>query len=80
MWFDMVGLSVSRVPEPEKVALDIRLIREAARNRNLPVMIGGVAFVAQPELAAIVGADATATAGQQALLQIAEMIGRPSLR
>lgn len=79
MWFDMIGFSVSRVPNPQKLAKDLLIIRKAARNRNVAIMIGGAAFVQDPGLCALVGADATASDGPQAVSQIHTMIGKPVL-
>ncbi len=77
MWFDVIGLSASRVADPEKFSLDIRIIREAARNRNLAILIGGLPFLQDPGLAAIVGADVTAADGSSALHQVSRMITVP---
>lgn len=74
MWFDMVGLSVARLTEPEQLAFDIRVIRKAARNRNLVIMVGGKTFLDNPQLAALVGAEGTASDGRRALLQLEDMI------
>lgn len=79
MWFDMIGFSVSRVPNPEKLAKDILIIRKAARNRNIAIMIGGAAFLQDPGLCALVGADATASDGEQAILKVNNMTGKPVL-
>lgn len=78
LWFDMVGFSVTRLTAPEKLAFDLRLVREAALNRNMAVMVGGLPFVTEPGLAALVGADATAGDGAGAVAQISSMIGRPA--
>jgi MerR family transcriptional regulator, light-induced transcriptional regulator len=77
MWFDVVGLSVARVTDPEKLSFDIRLIREAARNRNLAIMIGGLPFLKDPRLSAVVGADSTAANGQDAIAQLGNIIPAP---
>jgi MerR family transcriptional regulator, light-induced transcriptional regulator len=79
MWFDVAGFSVSRVPEPKKLAKDIAIIRKAARNRKIAIMIGGAAFLEDKELYARVGADATAIDGAQAVMQLNSMIGKPVL-
>ena len=79
MWFDLVGFSVNSVPEPAKLAFDISMIRKAARNRSLVVMAGGYCFNQNPDLAAIVGADATAADGAEAISRCADMVHRPAL-
>jgi MerR family transcriptional regulator, light-induced transcriptional regulator len=74
-WFDMIGLSVSVVPEPKKIAAQIRQIRKASHNKNVTVLVGGFVFLDQPELVGILGADATAPDGLQAVRQVSERIG-----
>jgi MerR family transcriptional regulator, light-induced transcriptional regulator len=73
-WFDVVGLSASSVRDHQSVAATISKVRQASHNKSLKVMIGGYVFLDQPDLAAIVGADATASDGQTAILQISQMI------
>ena len=73
-WFDVIGLSLSRVPDPTKVASDIARIRRVSTNKNIIVQIGGRPFSENPDLVAAVGADATALDGRQAVLQVTAMI------
>jgi methanogenic corrinoid protein MtbC1 len=68
-WFSMVGFSLTCDSRIEALAALIHDIRRATRNPNLGVMVGGLPFAERPELAALVGADATATDGQQAVLK-----------
>jgi MerR family transcriptional regulator, light-induced transcriptional regulator len=74
-WFDMVGLSISALPDPEAVASSIRMIRKASHNKDLKVLVGGLVFASEPALISAVGADATAADGREALLQVTAMIG-----
>ncbi len=74
-WFDMVGLSISALPDPKAVASNIAKIRKASHNKKLKVLVGGLVFASQPELICAVGADATASDGREALLQVTAMIG-----
>lgn len=74
-WFDVVGLSVSRVDDPSGIAAVITRIRRRSLNRQVIVQIGGRAFAESPDLAGAVGADVTAIDGRQAVLQIAGMMG-----
>lgn len=67
--FDIVGLSLACESRLEILATVIRDIRRAARKRQIGVLVGGQAFLDRPELASLVGADATATDGQQAVLK-----------
>lgn len=68
-WFSMVGLSLAGECRLEALAGLIREIRRASLNTQIGIMVGGRAFTEQPELAALVGADATASDGLQAVLK-----------
>ena len=68
-WLAMVGLSVASDVRLDGLARGIRAIRRASRNRSIGVLVGGPLFVRHPELAAHVGADATAADGGQAPTQ-----------
>ena len=74
-WFDMIGLSASRLSDPAGIESQIRAIRQASHNSKLSVLVGGQVFISNPDLASAVGADATAIDGHQAVLQITKMIG-----
>ena len=67
--FDVVGISVGNVEKLESVATAIRAVRRGSCYPEVQVMVGGAVFIAHPELAAILGADATATDGLQAVAQ-----------
>jgi len=75
-WFNVVGLSVAGSDRMDALATQIRAIRRASRNPHLSVLVGGPIFVAHPELAAMVGADATAADGKQAVQQAQNLVGR----
>ena len=68
-WFAVVGFSVACGAQLDALAAAIRKVRRASRNRALGVMVGGPLFIEHPELVALVGADATAADGRQAVLQ-----------
>ena len=80
---DVVGISVGCGDRLEAVAAAVRAVRRAARERAIRVMVGGAVFVAHPELAPMLGADATAADGLQAvaraeaLLSLAARTGPP---
>jgi methanogenic corrinoid protein MtbC1 len=78
-WFDLVGLSASADAQPEQIASAITDIRKASRNPGLFVMVGGRLFLERPELVAIVGADATAPNGADALLIADKAVRRLAL-
>jgi methanogenic corrinoid protein MtbC1 len=67
-WFDLFGVSASKDTAPESVADLVKMVRQASRNPDLFVMIGGRLFVEHPELVSQVGADAYAADGGEALL------------
>ena len=68
-WFAVVGLSVGSDSRLDFVASTIHSIRKASRNPSLGVLIGGPILIRKPELARLVGADATAVDGPQAVTQ-----------
>jgi methanogenic corrinoid protein MtbC1 len=65
--FDVVGISVGCGDRLEAVATAVGAVRRGARDPAIPVMVGGAVFVAHPELAPMLGADATAVDGRQAV-------------
>ncbi|WP_439595523.1 cobalamin B12-binding domain-containing protein [Falsiroseomonas sp.] len=68
-WFAAVGFSLACEDRLEVLATAIREVRRASRNPQIGVLVGGRVFIDRPELAALVGADATAADGQQAALK-----------
>jgi methanogenic corrinoid protein MtbC1 len=68
-WFAVVGLSIGSETRVEDVARMIRAIRRTSRNRSIGVLVGGPVLVGKPELALMMGADATAEDGPMAVLQ-----------
>lgn len=58
--FDLLGLSLGSHTGLDALAWTIQASRDATRNRDLGIMVGGPAFVSNPEFAAKVGADLTA--------------------
>jgi methanogenic corrinoid protein MtbC1 len=77
-WFDMVGLSMSAETQVERVATAIRSVREASRNPQIFVMLGGRLLDERPELVSLVGADATAASANDALLVADKAVRRLS--
>jgi methanogenic corrinoid protein MtbC1 len=68
-WFAVVGLSVGTDARLDRLAATISGIRRQSRNREIGVLVGGPILVDKPELAEMVGADATAADGPQAVLR-----------
>ena len=77
-WFTVVGLSVGSETRLADVAALITVIRQASRNRDVGVLIGGPLLVDRPDLAMLLGADATAVDGTEAVLRAQQMCGRQS--
>jgi methanogenic corrinoid protein MtbC1 len=72
-WFAVVGLSVGSETRIDELTDIIRAIRHASQNRSVGILVGGPVLVARPELATLVGADATATDGPMAVLRAEKM-------
>lgn len=68
-WYGVVGFSVGTVVRLDALSEVIRKIRRLSRNRAIALMVGGPVFHQHPELVAMVGADATASDGREAVLQ-----------
>lgn len=79
-WYAVVGISVSCETRLEGLAATIHAIRRASRNRAVGVMVGGAVFLDHPELAALLGADASATDGRQATLQAESLLALTARR
>ena len=73
-WFAVVGLSISAPEQMEPLALIIRQIRRQSLNRAVRIMVGGHPFAGHPDRVALVGADATATDGRDAVLQAERLL------
>ena len=72
--FSVVGMSVSCDARLDGLASLIRVIRRNSRNRSVGIMVGGRPFLEHPERVALVGADVTASAGRQAVLQAQHLL------
>lgn len=79
-WYAIVGISVGSHVRLEGLASTIHAVRRASRNRGVGVMVGGPPFVERPELAALVGADASAVDGRQATLQAESLLAMAARR
>jgi len=73
--YDLVGISVACEVRVRALSGLIERLREASREPDLRVMVGGPAFTRRPELAESVGADATAPDAATAL-RVAEELTR----
>ena len=72
--FAIVGFSASCHRRMDALSGAIRAVRRASMNRGIRIMVGGPLFALQPGLVALVGADATATDGRQAVLQAQNLL------
>jgi methanogenic corrinoid protein MtbC1 len=72
-WFAVIGLSVGSDTRVDDLRAIIRAMRHASLNRAVGILVGGPVLVAKPELAQLVGADATATDGPMAVLRAETM-------
>jgi hypothetical protein len=73
-WFTIVGISVSTLDHPEGLAGLVRQVRRVSLNPDLRVMVGGLPFDEHPERAALVGADATARDGRDAVVKAQKLL------
>jgi methanogenic corrinoid protein MtbC1 len=72
--FAVIGLSVSADNQVDTLSASIREVRRASRNRRVGVLVGGPVFVEHPDLVPLVGADATAVDGRQAVEQARNLL------
>ncbi len=77
VWFAVVGFSVGCDASLDALSAGIRIVRRFSRNRSVRVMVGGPIFALHPEMAARVGADATAVDGRQAVAQANCLVSLP---
>ena len=75
-WVAMLGFSLACDDQLDAVRTEIKAVRRASRNRDIVIMVGGPGFSADPSLAAQVGADGTATDGNQAVQLAAVLVAK----
>jgi methanogenic corrinoid protein MtbC1 len=75
-WFDIVALTASVARNSAVFARLVSELRAASRNPGVSIMVGGLVFNEQPELAEEVGADATARDARAALQQAELLVGK----
>ena len=74
--FGLVGISVACNDNLAALADTIRAIRARSHNRRIAIMVGGQPFLVHPQLASMVGADATAADARQAVQEAARLVAR----
>lgn len=72
--FAVVGLTAGSSLRLGAVGALIRALRQASANRQLVILLGGPAFLARPELARELGADATALDGPTAVQRAESLV------
>lgn len=72
--FDIVGLSVGSAAQEPALARAVALLRSSCNSPGVPVMLGGPAVLADPDLAGRVGADASAADAEEALRIASELL------
>jgi MerR family transcriptional regulator, light-induced transcriptional regulator len=78
-WFAVVGVTVALASGLEQAARTIAVVRDASKNRNLAVVVGGNAFTDHPELIAQVGADAGGFDAPSAVVLASHLLARQPL-
>lgn len=73
-WFDLVGLTVSCDRHLAALPSIITALRNVSRNSGVCIMVGGRVFSADPDLAAMIGADGTARDARLALKTAADIV------
>lgn len=73
--YDLLGLTVTQDRQVETLPELIETLREASRNPAVVVMVGGALLVERPELAFLVGADATAPDARAAVERADALVG-----
>lgn len=75
-WFDVVGFSVGSEARLDLLTASVTAVRQMSCNRDIGVLVGGPIFVRNPELVALVGADATSPDGKQAPVAAAALVAQ----
>lgn len=66
-WFEIIGLTISCDHHVDSLSRLIAALRQASRNPQAAIMVGGRVFNENPSLARRIGADATAKDARQAV-------------
>jgi methanogenic corrinoid protein MtbC1 len=72
--FSVFGVSLGAEANLDGVVALIRQIRRASRNPAMRVIVGGPVFIDRPELALLIGADATAADAQSAVTMAHDLL------
>ncbi len=78
-WFDVVGFSMSYIRDLDQLRSAVTAARRRSANPDLRVLVGGSAFLDNPELVRAVGADAMAIDAPAAVRSAGNLINRQAL-
>ena len=73
-WFDVIGISVGSDARLDWLKSGIGAVRNASRNRGISVLVGGPSFAADLARVREVGADGSASDGQQAPVMAEQLL------
>jgi methanogenic corrinoid protein MtbC1 len=68
-WFDVIGISVGSECRLNGLASWLAALRRVSHNPSVRIMLGGPELTANPQLAGLLGADATASDARTAVLE-----------
>jgi methylmalonyl-CoA mutase cobalamin-binding subunit len=74
--YEIVGLSISCDAYLLPLEKAVATLRRASKNRDVGIVVGGRLFVDRPELALLIGADAAALDGRDAVRQAERLAAR----
>jgi MerR family transcriptional regulator, light-induced transcriptional regulator len=75
--FDVVGFAIGNDKSITALAELIRNVRQSSMNRQVGILVGGPLLVARPQIATLVGADATGADARQAMLEAEKLLAAP---
>ena len=78
-WFDVLGFSMSYTRDATKLRNAVAAARRRSANPDLRILVGGPAFLDNPDLVAVVGAAAMAADAPSAVRSAANLINRQAL-
>ena len=78
-WFDIVGFSMSYNRDLDGLRMAVTQARRRSVNPDLRVLVGGSAFLDNPDLVGMVGADAMAADAPSAVRSATNLINRQAL-
>ncbi len=78
-WFDVVGFSMSYYRNRDQLRTAVAAARRRSANPDLRVLVGGPAFLDNPDLVGSVGADAMAIDAPSAVVSATNLINRQAL-